>query len=140
MPRQYNKKDRGETIIQKLEKVTTPEIARFIVYYYTPEDKRKSWDDFKTCRDNLKTKTFDECVEWLTREDAQKALQVYRKHMKLYDLTKLYDSMYQKALEGDVRAASWVESFMQSDYFDESQDEINEFLEGISIPALKGSL
>lgn len=127
-----------KTVIQKLEEVTTPAIARFIVYYYTPEDKRKSWDDFKTCHDLIKKRTYDECLDWLTREDAQKGLQVYQKHMKLFNMTKLYDSMLEKALAGDTRAASWVESFTKSDYFDESQDEIDSFLSGINIPGLKG--
>ena len=127
-----------KTVIQKLEEVTTPAVARFIVYYYTPEDKRKPWDEFKTCHDLIKRRTYDECLEWLTREDAQRGLQVYQKHMKLYNMTKLYDSMLEKALAGDTRAASWVESFTKSAYFDESQDEIDNFLTGINIPGLKG--
>lgn len=126
----------AKTVIQKLEEVTTPAIARFIVYYYTPEDKRKPWDDFKTCQDLIKKRTYDECLEWLTREDAQKGLQVYQKHMKLFNMTKLYDAMLEKAMQGDTRAASWVESFTKSDYFDESQDEIDNFLSGINIPGL----
>lgn len=127
-----------ETLIQKLEKVTSPAIARFIIYYYTPEDRRKSWEDFKTCDPLLKKRTFEECEEWLTREDAQVGLQVYHKAMKLYNMTKLYDSMLQKAMAGDVRAASWCEDFTHSEYFDESQDEIDDFLSGINIPALNG--
>lgn len=131
------KDQKQKTIIQKLEEVTTPAISRFIVYYYTPEDKRKPQDEFKTCHDLISRRTYDECCEWLTREDAQKALQVYQKHMKLFNLTRLYDSMLKKAMDGDVRAASWVESFTQSDYFDESQDEIDDFLSNINIPALQ---
>ena len=127
-----------ETLIQKLEKVTTPAIARFIVYYYTPADRRKPWEEWRTCTDLTKKRTFEECEEWLTREDAQIALQVYHKNMKLYNMTRLYDSMLQKALDGDTRAAAWVESFTKSEYFDESQDEIDDFLSGINIPGLKG--
>lgn len=126
----------GRSVVQKMEQVTTPYIARFIVYYYTPEDKRKPWDEFKTCHELIKNKSFEDCVEWLTREDAQKGLQVYQKHMKLYNLNRLYDSMLQKALEGDTRAASWVENFTQSEFFDESTDEIDDFLSGINIPGL----
>lgn len=133
------KEKKFDTVIQAMEKVTTPPIARFIKYMYTPEDQRKPWKEFRTCHEYLKNKTYDECLPWLERADAQKAMQVYRKYNKLYDLTRLYDSMYEKALAGDVRAASWIESFMQSSYFDESQDEIDEFLDGIDIPALKGS-
>lgn len=131
---------RGKTqdsAIQKMEKVTTPYIARFINYMYTPEDKRKPWDEFKTCHEYIKPKTYDECMEWLTREDAQKALQVYQKHMKLFNLNRLYDSMLEKALNGDTRAAAWVENFTKSDFFDESNDEIDDFLSGINIPGLE---
>jgi hypothetical protein len=127
-----------KTILTKLEEVTTPAIARFIVYYYTPEDKRKTWDEFKTCHQLIEKRTYDECLDWLTREDAQKGLQVYQKHMKMYNMTMLYDSMLKKAMDGDTRAATWVESFTKSDYFDESQDEIDSFLSGINIPGLKG--
>lgn len=128
-----------ETLIQKLEKVTNGAIARFIIYYYTPEERRKPWDEFKKCDTQLSKRTYEECEEWLTREDAQLALQVYHKSMKLYNMTKLYDSMLQKAMAGDVRAASWCEDFTHSEYFDESQDEIDDFLSGVNIPALKGN-
>ncbi len=129
--------DKVKTIIQKLEEVTTPAISRFIVYYYTPEDKRKPWDEFKSCHDLIRKRTYDECLEWLTREDAQRGMQVYQKHMKLFNMTRLYDSMLNKAMNGDVNAAKWVESFTHSDYFDESQDEIDSFLNGVNIPVLK---
>ena len=130
--------EKYKTIIQKMEEVTTPAIARFINYYYTPEDRRKSWDEFKTCHDLIKRRTYDECLEWLTREDSQKAMQVYQKHMKIFNMTMLYDSMLQKAMAGDVNAAKWVESFTHTEYFDESADEIDKFLDGINIPGLKG--
>ena len=126
-----------KTLLKKLEEVTTEAIARFIIYYYTPEDKRKDWDTFKDCNPQLKKKEkFEDCLDWLTREDAIAAMQVYHKHMKIYDLTKLYESMLTKAMEGDVRAAGWVQSFVQSEYFDESTDEINDFLDGVNIPGL----
>lgn len=126
-----------KTLLKKLEEVTTEAIARFIIYYYTPEDKREDWDTFKDCNPQLKKKEkFEDCLDWLTREDAIAAMQVYHKHMKIYDLTKLYESMLTKAMEGDVRAAGWVQSFVQSEYFDESADEINDFLDGVNIPGL----
>ena len=42
-----------------------------------------------------------------------------------------------KALQGDVNAAKWVEQFHESDFFDESTDEIDEFLNKVNIPKLK---
>lgn len=126
-----------ETIIQKLEKITKPYIARFIIYYYTPEDQRKPWDSFKTCHEILKHRTYDQCLEWLTREDAIKAVQVYHKSMKNYNLAKLYDAMLEKAMNGDVNAAKWVESFSNGDYFKDDDNEIDDFLSGVKIEGIK---
>ena len=119
-----------------MEEVTTVPIAAFIEYYYTPEDERIPWDEFKTRHDLLNRHTYDECLEWLKREDGIKALQVYHRHMKNRDLSRLYDAMMQKALDGNTQAATWVENFMKSDYFDESESEIDSYLDGINIPAL----
>jgi len=130
-----------KTIIQRLEEITTPAISRFIVYYYTDEEKRKSWDEFKTCHELIRKRTYNECVEWLTRQDAQQAVQEYHKYMKLHDLSKLYEAMYKKAISGDTQAAKWVLDFMNnSEYLSESADEIDEFLKGVNIPALKGGV
>ena len=45
--------------------------------------------------------------------------------------------MYDKALQGDVNAAKWVESFAKSDFFDDSTDEIDDFLKDINIHTTK---
>ena len=128
-----------KTLYQKLEEVTTPAIAKFIVYYYTPEDKRIPWDEFKTCHDLIKRNSYEDCCKWLTREDAIKAIQVYHKHMKDYNLSMLYDTMLKKAMEGDVNAARWVESFSKSDYFNTEVDEIEDFLSGVYIKGIDDS-
>lgn len=126
-----------KTLVQKMEEVTTPGIAMFIRWYYTPEDERKPWEEFKTSQGQLAgCKSYEQACSWLTREDAQKAVQVYHKHMKLYNMSKLYDSMMKKALDGDTKAATWVQNFVESDYFDDSTDEINDFLDGVNIPSL----
>jgi hypothetical protein len=57
--------------------------------------------------------------------------------MKIYNMTKLYESMLAKAMDGDTRAAAWVQSFLESDYFNDADDEINDFLNGINIKGLK---
>ena len=74
---------------------------------------------------------------WLTREDTQRAIQIYMKHMKTYNTMRIYRKMLDKALSGDVNAAKWVEQFHESDFFDESTDEIDEFLNKVNIPKLK---
>ena len=62
---------------------------------------------------------------------------VKTKEMKLFEQTQLYDAMRQKAMEGDIRAADWIMKFYDSDYFDEKNDEIDDFLNGVNIDALK---
>ena len=41
--------------------------------------------------------------------------------------------MYDKALNGDVRCADWVRNFYESDWFGDSEDELNDILNGASI-------
>lgn len=126
-----------ETMNKKLEKVVPAALARFINWYYSDPQTRKPFDEFKTCHDQLKKKTYEECLEWLKREDAQKALQVYHKEMKLYEQTKLYDAMRDKAMNGDIKAAEFLMKFYDSDYFDTDNDEIDDFLDNVNISALK---
>lgn len=128
---------RCESLFQKLEKIVPHYIARFIIWYYTPEDKRVPFDNFMTYEPNVKNKTLEECMDWFTREDTQEALLVYHKQMKRLNLLKLYDAMLDKALQGDTNAAKWVENFSNSSFFDDSTDEIDDFMKNVNIPALK---
>ena len=129
---------RCESIHQKLYKIVPKYIAKFIVWYYTPEDKRVPFDELQPYEPIMKNKTLDDCMDWFTREDTQEAILMYHKHMKKLNMIRLYETMYDKALQGDVNAAKWVESFAKSDFFDDSTDEIDDFLKDINIPALKG--
>lgn len=124
-----------KTIRQKLDEITPVYVSRFIIWYFSDEETRLPFDEFKTCDQGIRD--FDMCLEWLTREDAQKAIQVYMKHMKTYNLMQVYQKMLDKALKGDVNAAKWIESFSNSEFFDESQDEMDSFLNNVNIPALK---
>lgn len=138
MPEKY------KTINQKMEEVCPPYIARFVSWYLSDKGERKQWDELCTCDVNFRekngnNKTLEFAEEnWLTREDTQKAIQIYMKHLKTYNTMKIYQTMLQQALKGDVNAAKYIESFHNSDFFDESEDELNSFLNGIHIPALKG--
>lgn len=130
---------RTESIKQKLEKIVPKYIANFIIWYYTSEDKRCPFEEFMPYEPNVKGKTLDDCLEWLTREDSIEAIKVYHKHMKDYNLIQLYESMLDKAIKGDVNAARWVETFTNSKFFEDDTDEIDEFLKNVNIPALKGT-
>lgn len=132
---------RCESIQQKLEKIVPKYIARFIIWYRTPENKRCDFKDLMPYEPNFQNKNSpDDCMEWLQREDAQEAMQVYLKHMNKFNLMKIYDAMFDKALNGDVNAAKWIESFSNSKFFDESTDDIEDFMKEINIPALKGKV
>lgn len=128
---------RTESIQQKLHKIVPKYIGNFILWYYTPEDKRKPWEEFMPYEPNVKGKTVEECEEWLTREDSIQAIREYHKHMKDYNLMQLYESMLEKAIKGDVNAAKWVETFSNSDFFNDATDEIDEFMKNVNIAGLK---
>ena len=124
---------RVETMQQKLEKIVPKYIAGFIIWYYSPEDKRISFEQLsKRYVNNIKN--LDECIEWLSREDAQEAVIAYKKYMHKLKMMEIYDTMVNKALEGNVNAAKWCEDFTKSDFFDDSTDEINDFLNSVKLP------
>lgn len=126
------------TLMGALEECVPEYVAKYIVWYMSPEDKRESWDSFKEC-DEIWCKYTEEDaeLEYISRPDVQDAMQVYCKFYKRHNLMQLYQSMYKKAMNGDVRAADWVVKFSESDFFDESADEINDFLSGINIKGLE---
>lgn len=126
-------KNRVKTLTQKLNEVVPDYITKFILWYKSDETKRKPFEEIK----DHNITDYDICLEWLTREDAQDALQVYEKHMKKFKLMELYNSMYDKAMTGDVNAAKFVESFSNSSFFDDTTDEIDDFMKSVNIPSLK---
>jgi hypothetical protein len=77
--------------------------------------------------------------DWLMREDVQEAIKAYLKSSKTLKMLDIYNSMYNKATKkGDVNSAKWCEDFFKSDFFGNSEDEIDNYLNGINIPGLKG--
>jgi len=130
-------KTRTESINQKLQKIVPKYIANFIIWYYSPEEKRCPFEEFMPYEPNVKGKSLEDCEEWLTREDSIQAIREYHKHMKDYNLMQLYDSMLDKAIKGDVNAAKWVEQFSNSDFFNDTTDEIDEFMKNVNLKGLK---
>lgn len=133
-----------KTVLQKMSEVTTYYIAKYVEWYLTDKNERCTWDVLCQCDPNYKSKSGENKTEkfardnWLTREDAQKAIQIYMKHMKTINIMQIYQKMLDKALDGDVNAAKYIESFHNSDFFDESSDDIEDFMKNVNIPALKG--
>lgn len=139
----------NNTVLQKMQEIVPYYIAKYVEWYLTDKNDRCSWDELCKCDINYRVKTKNDGWtgeykteefakdNWLTREDTQKAIQIYMKHMKTYNTMQIYQKMMQKALEGDVNAAKYIDSFHNSDFFDESTDELNDFLNTVKIPALK---
>lgn len=142
----------SNTALGKMKEIVPYYIAKYVEWYLTDKNERCSWEDLCKCDINFnvtkkvdgkpewtgeyKTEKFAE-ENWLTREDTQKAIQVYMKHMKTYNTMQIYQKMMEKALQGDVNAAKYIDTFHNSDFFDESDDELNDFLNTVKIPALK---
>ena len=141
-----NKADENKsfkTVLQKMTEIAPYYIAKYVDWYLTPTEDRISWEDLCNCDINYKHRNGDNKTEqfakenWLTREDTQKCIQIYMKHMKTINTMKIYEKMLDKALAGDVNAAKYIEGFHNSDFFDEGEDELNDFLNTINIPKLK---
>ncbi len=137
-----------KTVLQKMTEVAPYYIAKYVEWYLTPTEDRISWEDLCKCDIQYRTRDPEGKLSinkseqfakenWLTREDTQKAIQIYMKHMKTINTMKIYEKMLDKALQGDVNAAKYIEGFHNSDFFDEGEDEINDFLNTINIPKLK---
>lgn len=131
------------TVITKMQQVAPLYIAKYVNWYLSEPDERCTWDELCGNDSSFKTKSGENKTEkfakdnWLTREDTQRAIQIYMKHMKTYNTMRIYEKMLEKSLEGDVNAARWIEQFHDSDFFDESTDEIDEFLNKVNLPKLK---
>lgn len=140
-----NVKKDYKTVLQKMCDAAPYYIAKYIEWYMTDAAEREPWEKLCECDQNFRSKDGTNKTEkfakdnWLSRDDAQKCIQIYMKHMKVINTMKIYQKMMEKALGGDVNAAKYIEGFHASDFFDESTDEIDEFLNRVNIPKLKGT-
>lgn len=137
---------KDKTLMQKLQEVMPPYLAMYLCWYYSDPTTRCSWEDlckydanFRCQGDKAgenKTEQFAE-ENWLIREDVQKGMIVYMQHMKTYNQMKVYQSMLQKALTGDVNSAKYLDEFNNRlDKMLENkseQNEIDELLKGVNI-------
>ena len=124
----------NKTLREKLMEVIPEHMARFLIWYKSDENKRKPFEELQ----DAKIVNLDVCIDWLTREDCQNALQVYEKHMRKYKLMELYNSMYDKAMTGDVNAAKYVNEFANGKFFDETDDKVEDFMKNVNLSSLKG--
>lgn len=124
------------TDIKKYLKSNANKKAPFCKWYVDTKDKTK--ENYNKAIKNTCQVEFETAMgEWLMEEDVQEAIKQYLKNKRSIKMLEIYDSMLQKALGGDVKSAEWVDKFFKSDYFEDDEDEINDFLEGINIPCFK---
>lgn len=76
---------------------------------------------------------------WLQREDVQEGIKGYMKEQRIKKTLDIYEAMYKQAVDGNVNSAKWCMDFFQSDFFDDNEDEMDDYLSGINIPGLKKS-
>ncbi|OFI05266.1 hypothetical protein CLOACE_18840 [Clostridium acetireducens DSM 10703] len=116
---------------------TNAKKKEFFVKWFVDGDKTKE-DYNKNCKKNSEVEYNTAMEKWLLEEDVQEAIKIYMKKQRNIKMLEIYDSMYNKALSGDVKSAEWVEKFYKSDFFGDDSDEIDDFLTGINIPSLGG--
>lgn len=124
------------TNIKKMIKVNANKKAYFVKWYVDSNKSKESFD--KEIKKLCNCEWEYAMSEWLLDEDVQGAIKEYLKQQRQIKMLEIYNSMLEKALTGDVKASEWVEKFFKSDFFQDSSDEIDDYLEGINIPALSG--
>lgn len=125
------------TDIKKMISVNSNKKSFFVKWYVDSKDKSKESFD-KEVRKSCNCEYEYAMNNWLIEEEIQNAIKEYLKQQRQIKMLEMYDAMYEKALSGDVKSAEWCEKFFKSDFFEDSSDEIDDYLEGIDIPALKG--
>lgn len=122
--------------IKKYLKNNKEKKVYFIKWYIDGDKTKESYE--KECKPNSIVE-YESAMKWLLEEDVQEAVKAYLKNQRTFKMLEIYDSMLKKALSGDVKSAEWVEKFFKSDFFTGNEiDEIDEYLNGINIPALSG--
>lgn len=109
----------------------------FVDWYCKTANKDRTEENWDKNKGSLKEKYTTVMEKWLIREDVQNCIKEYIKQQRKMKMLEIYESMYQKALKGDVKSADWVANFFKSDFFQDATDEINLALDGIEIEGLK---
>lgn len=136
-------KPKERTLSQVLEDVMPRYLASYLIWHYSDENKRCTWEElcrtdtnFKTNTGAIKTEEFAE-QNWLPRTDVQKGMILYLKYMKNYNTMKVYQSMLKKALEGDVNACKYIDTINQSDLLTDKNDKWDDFMKGVNINGIE---
>ena len=138
MARQIKANRRELSIKQKIDEIVPKYISAYLCWKLDDNPNKRTFEDLQKT-DTHHYPSEEHCEGWLTREDVQQAMQIYLQQVNKLNLIKIYNVMLEKALNGDVKSAQWIESFSKSKFFEEEKsDEIDNFLDGVNIPALNG--
>ena len=102
-------------------------LKHFVSWYIKGADP-KTFKKWGTLTDDM-NKALD---TYLYRPDVQKWIIEYTKRQRELNLIKVYNVMLKNALEGDVQSANWLITFSKSDFFENKENELEEFVKGLS--------
>lgn len=77
--------------------------------------------------------SFERALDYLETEEIQGILKQDFKNKQTIRMLELYESMYEKALGGDVKSAEWVEKFNKSEFFGVEKSEIDNILDNLKM-------
>lgn len=119
--------------------ISTNSIKKSYFAKWYVDSKDKSEEDFNNKCKSLSNVTYQTAMtNWLIDEEVQEAIKAYIKQQRNIKILEIYYSMYDKAVnKADVNCAKWVEEFFKSDFFEDSVDEVDDYLSNINIPGLK---
>lgn len=116
-------------------------IMYFVQWFVDTPSKKRIKENYDTEIKGVTCVEFEFAMtEWLIRPDIQEAIREYMKEKKFIRIVDIYNSMYEKALKGDVQASKFIIDFSKSDFFEDAEDKVNGYLDGIDIPAIKSKV
>lgn len=77
--------------------------------------------------------SYDKALEYLEESEVQELLKQDFKSKQTIRMLELYESMYEKALKGDVKSAEWIEKFNKSDFFGKEKSEIDIIMDNLKL-------
>lgn len=103
---------------------------RYFCKWYLDGAKEEEFQKWGTLSDNI-----DYALEnYLKRDDVIRCIADFTKRQKDMDFMKLYNTMLEKALNGDTKSADWILKAQDSDFFKtKSKSAIDNIIEGIDV-------
>jgi hypothetical protein len=120
-----------KTPFQQLCDIVPKKKAYFVKWYCIDEEKREKFEEYS--RKNMSGVTLETAMDYLYEEDVQKAIKFWMGLNHIQNMINIYNSMYKKALSGDVQSARFIMEFGKSDFFQNKVDELAKLLEGVDL-------